>query len=216
VLQQLAGTGVTTVVIAGLANSYSGYLTTPEEFATQQYEGASTEFGPFAEPAVEQIVSDLSSAMAQGRSVSDTGTPPVKSGQAFTERPGVFFDDKPLFQQFGQVLVQPAASYARGSKVIATFRGAHPKNNLRTQDTFLKVERLDGSAWQTVANDWDFETTYAWRRESVAYSQVDVEWRIPLDAVPGTYRIRQFGDWKSGWTGGITPYAGATRIFQVE
>jgi neutral ceramidase len=216
VMKQLAGTGVSTVVIAGLTNTYSGYLTTPEEFATQQYEGASTEFGPYAEPAVEQIMSDLSAALAQGRSVSDTGVPPVKSGQAFAERPGVIFDDKPLFQQFGQVLVQPAASYARGSKVLATFRGAHPKNNLRTQDSFLRVERLNGSTWQTVANDWDFETTYAWRRESLAYSQVDVEWRVPMDAQPGTYRIRQFGDWKSGWTGAISGYAGTTRTFQVH
>jgi neutral ceramidase len=216
VMKQLAGSGVTTVVIAGLANSYSGYLTTPEEYATQQYEGASTEFGPFAEPAVEQIVSDLASALAQGRGVADTGTPPDKSRQAFAERPGVVFDDKPLFQQFGQVLVQPAASYARGGKVVATFRGGHPKNNLRTQDTFLKVERWNGSSWQTVANDWDFETTYTWRREGIAYSQVDVEWRIPPDAATGTYRLRQFGNWKNGWTGAVSSYAGTTRSFEVR
>jgi len=204
------------VVIAGLTNTYSGYLATPEEFATQQYEGASTEFGPVAEPAVEQIASDLSAALAQGRAVSDTGTPPDKSGQVFLERPGVVFDDKPLFQQFGQVLKQPAASYARGQTVVATFRGAHPKNNLRTQDTFLKVDRLVGSTWVTVYNDWDFETTYTWRREGIAYSQCDVEWRIPADAAPGTYRIRQFGNWKSGWTGAISPYSGTTRSFTVN
>ena len=215
-MRQLAGLGVTTVVIAGLANTYSGYLATPEEYGTQQYEGASTEFGPYAEPMAEQVVSDLAGALAQGRGVADTGTPPDKSGQFFAERPGVVFDDKPLFQRFGQVLVQPAGSYARGSTVVATFRGAHPKNNLRTQDTFLKVERLVGGAWQVVANDWDFETTYAWRREGIAYSQVDVQWRIPSDAVPGTYRIRQFGDWKSGWTGAISAYTGVTNSFQVH
>lgn len=216
VAKQLAGTGVTTVVIAGLANTYSGYLATPEEFATQQYEGASTEFGPHAEQAVEQIASDLSAALAQGRTVADTGTPPDKSGEVRLERPGVVFDDKPLFQSFGQVLAQPNASYARGSTVVATFRGGHPKNNLRTQDTFLKVQRLVNGSWVTVANDWDFETTYTWRRESVAYSRCDVEWRIPSDAVPGTYRLQQFGDWKSGWTGAISSYSGTTRSFTVN
>ena len=216
VLRQLAGQGVTTAVIAGLTNSYSGYLATREEYATQQYEGASTEFGPHAEQAVEQIASDLSAALAHGTPIADTGTPIDKSGQSFPERPGVVFDDKPLFQQFGQVLVQPAASYARGTTARATFRGAHPKNNLRTQDTFLRIERQSGSSWITVANDWDFETTYTWRREGIAYSQVDVEWRIPADAVPGTYRIRQFGDWKSGWTGAITPYSGTSRTFKVN
>lgn len=32
----------TVVVIAGLSNAYSGYITTKEEFQVQRYEGAST------------------------------------------------------------------------------------------------------------------------------------------------------------------------------
>jgi len=34
------------VVISGYANAYSQYITTPEEYAKQYYEGASTLFGP--------------------------------------------------------------------------------------------------------------------------------------------------------------------------
>lgn len=34
------------VVVAGYANDYASYLTTPEEYALQDYEGASTLFGP--------------------------------------------------------------------------------------------------------------------------------------------------------------------------
>lgn len=37
----------TNVVIAGLSNSYSGYVTTFEEYNYQRYEGASTIYGPF-------------------------------------------------------------------------------------------------------------------------------------------------------------------------
>jgi len=33
------------VVIAGPANTYAHYVTTPEEYAAQRYEGASTIFG---------------------------------------------------------------------------------------------------------------------------------------------------------------------------
>jgi len=216
VLQQLAGQGVTTAVIAGLSNSYSGYLATHEEFQLQHYEGASTEYGPYASAAVEQITHDLSAALANGTTLADTGTPPDKSNELRLERPGVVFDDKPLFQSFGQVLTQPNGSYARGGKAVVTFRAGHPKNNLRTQDTFLKVERLNGSNWDTVANDWDFETTYTWRREGIANSRVEVEWRIPANAQPGTYRIRHFGHWKSGWTGAISAYSGTSRTFQVN
>ncbi len=35
-----------TVVLAGLTNTYSSYVTTFEEYAMQRYEGASTIFGP--------------------------------------------------------------------------------------------------------------------------------------------------------------------------
>jgi neutral ceramidase len=34
------------VVVAGYCNDYASYLTTPEEYALQDYEGASTLFGP--------------------------------------------------------------------------------------------------------------------------------------------------------------------------
>lgn len=37
---------VATVVISGYANAYSQYITTPQEYAKQHYEGASTLFGP--------------------------------------------------------------------------------------------------------------------------------------------------------------------------
>lgn len=38
--------GVTRVHVQGYANDYAGYLTTPEEYALQRYEGAYTLFGP--------------------------------------------------------------------------------------------------------------------------------------------------------------------------
>ncbi len=53
VRQQLAAKGVDTVVVAGLSNSYAGYLTTREEFEMQHYEGASNEFGPWTLGAVQ-------------------------------------------------------------------------------------------------------------------------------------------------------------------
>lgn len=42
------------VVIAGLANSYSSYITTKEEYSLQRYEGASTLFGPYTNDAYIQ------------------------------------------------------------------------------------------------------------------------------------------------------------------
>lgn len=45
-LGALAPLGVTSALVHGYANSYTGYVTTPEEYAFQHYEGGYTLFGP--------------------------------------------------------------------------------------------------------------------------------------------------------------------------
>lgn len=216
VKERLAGSGVDTVVVAGLANSYTGYVATREEFAAQHYEGASTEFGPNTLAAYRQEYSELASAMAADEPVDNGVRPQDKSGQWFPERPGVVFDDKPLGEDFGDVLTQPSDSYAKGEAVTAVFRGAHPKNDLRTGGTFLEVQRKTGSGWHTVLTDRDWDTTYTWKREGIAYSRTTVEWRIDTNTPAGTYRLVQQGDWKNGWTGRISPYRGVSQAFTVR
>ena len=88
VLAQLQDSGVDTVIINGLANNYSGYLTTREEFATQHYEGASTEYGPYQTAAYIQEYTRLAEALRDGIEVYDSATPPDRSGKSFNERPG--------------------------------------------------------------------------------------------------------------------------------
>lgn len=198
VLAQLQDSGVDTVIINGLANNYSGYLTTREEFATQHYEGASTEYGPYQTAAYIQEYTRLAEALRDGIEVYDSATPPDRSGKSFNERPGVVFDDKPLKQTWGQTLTQPKTSYQKGDIATAVFRGAHPKNNLRTEDSFLKVQRLDNGKWVDYLSDSDFDTTYTWQRGGAAYSKAIIDWRIAKDTPAGTYRLTHQGDWKSG------------------
>jgi neutral ceramidase len=53
--QLLEATGPNSqVILIGLANEYASYFTTPEEFESQQYEGASTLYGPAAAPFVQR------------------------------------------------------------------------------------------------------------------------------------------------------------------
>ena len=216
VRQQLAAKGVDTVVVAGLSNSYAGYLTTREEFEMQHYEGASNEFGPWALGAVQQTVAHLTQAMVSGAAV-EPGLPPRDRTSALRlTRPGVAFDDKPLRESFGKVLQDAQPAYQSGQVVKASFRSGHPKNHLQTQDSFLRVERWQDGQWVAVAQDWDWETSYQWRREGIAYSVVDVVWRIPAGTPVGSYRLRHDGHWKNGWTGAINPYTGVSRAFRVD
>lgn len=213
VLDVLAGSGVTTAVIAGLSNQYMGYITTPEEYDTQQYEGASTEFGRNQLGALLQEFNALATGLAKG--TATPGITPTDSPYTGGTRPGVVLDDKPLGQKFGDVLTQPAASYTAGQTASAVFRGGHPKNNFRTMGTFLKVQKLEGGTWTDVLDDHDWDTSYTWVREGASYSRCTVEWRIRKGTAAGTYRLVQQGDWKNGWNGAVSAYTGTSRSFTV-
>ena len=217
------GNQVQRVILTGLANEYSGYVTTPEEYDSQQYEGASTLFGRLTFDAYLQIFGQLADAMAARQQVPAGPTPQDLGSVQIELQTGVVGDAVRVVppEQFGQVVTQPAASYPRGRSVVqATFRAGHPKNDLKRSDSYLFVERLVGQNWQWVAWDSMPETRFIWRRDKdadcPACSFADVEWHVPGDAVPGTYRIRHRGAWKHLLTGVISPYEGTTRTFTVQ
>ncbi|MDO9020686.1 MAG: neutral/alkaline non-lysosomal ceramidase N-terminal domain-containing protein [Deltaproteobacteria bacterium] len=73
-----AGDGVTRVVINGYANAYCSYLTTPEEYDAQRYEGASTLYGRWSLPVYCTELAGLTREMRAGRAQASVGdTPPV-------------------------------------------------------------------------------------------------------------------------------------------
>jgi neutral ceramidase len=219
VLGQLTPIGVTHAVIAGLSNAYAGYVTTPEEYPKQFYEGASTHFGQWTLGALQQEAEKLALAIRSGAAVP-TGPMPrdLRNSQSTLQTP-VLVDDKPLGASFGGVVVDANASYRPGQVVTVVFWAGHPKNNLRTQDSFLRVQRKNAGSWVDVAYDWDWETKFKWHRPAPvvcpACSHATVEWTIPADAPLGLYRIQHDGAWKHGITGAIAPYRGWSREFTV-
>ena len=213
VVQRLSPLGVDTAVIAGLANTYSGYLSTPEEYQTQQYEGASTEFGRHSLAAYIQSYTDLSDALLDG-STPSSSQPVDKSNERRSERRGVVSDGKFFRERWGQALVDARASYSRNSTVTVVFRGGHPKNNLKTQESYLTVQRRVGSQWQDFAYDWDWNTQYKWRRRGIDRSDIEISWKIPPNAPAGSYRIRHDGHRRNFF--GIRSYSGTSRSFVVN
>ena len=92
----------------------------------------------------------------------------------------------------------------------------NPKNNYRTQDSFLAVQRLEDGQWNTIRRDRDWDTEYHWQRSGIAYSLITIVWRIPSNMPAGQYRIVHYGDWMSAWSRAITPYTGASSVFTIE
>jgi len=58
------------------------------------------------------------------------------------------------------------------------------------------VEKITSAGTVTVANDWDPETLYFWKRDGIANSKITIKWDT-TNAAPGMYRIRHYGHWKS-------------------
>ncbi len=77
VLDAMSATGVTHLALGTYANEYAGYITTPEEYSAQHYEGASTLFGPHTLEAHQQVAAQLATAIAEGK--------PSPPGPAATE-----------------------------------------------------------------------------------------------------------------------------------
>lgn len=246
----LEPSGVRRVVIAGLANDYASYVTTPEEYDLQYYEGASTLFGKWTLDALQQEFKTLAAALRDGTQLGPGPQPPSLTLEEMEHQVGLAEDDSAIYHahrytdeevheepevtlergvqdetpsglNFGDVVDNrnANASYQPGDTVRVTFWGGHPSNDLRIQRTFLKVERQTSASWETVANDWDWETKFEWTRPCHSrrcrnYSHVTVVWGIPREVQPGIYRISHFGDWKKR-RGANTPYEGRSREFRV-
>lgn len=201
VLDTLRPAGVDTVVIAGLANEYVHYLTTREEYASQQYEGASNLFGPWSLAAVQQEMRRLAISLRDG-TAAPSG-PPTPAKTPGLRRTPYLPSDLPGVQPFGAVIEDAAAQYAPGDTAAARFQAGHPRNDPRAGGSYVYAERrnADGT-WSVVAQDRDPELLFDWQPlllpalpldSATGASVATARWRIPRDTPPGTYRLRHEG-----------------------
>ncbi len=208
------GVPLENVLMQGYANTYHQYVTTPEEYEAQQYEGGSTLFGRYTLPAYMQEFHRLATAFAAGRSVS-RGPAPVDNaaGQASLAPPPPP-DAAPPGRAFGDVLLAPAGTYSAGQRVTVEFVSGHPANNLRRNATFAEIQRRDGSTWKRVAHEGQWPVIFRWQRRGPAESVARFEWTIPAGTPRGTYRVQHFGDVKDAG-GAVRPVLGTTPGFDV-
>lgn len=205
----IVGADLRDVLVAGYSNAYLHYVTTPEEYDVQEYEGGSTLFGRWELPALRQTAAALAEAMRDGRPVG-RGTPEPLRPPRRVHR-GHAHGRPPEVPHPGRAFGEPLALVVAAGRVTASFVGAHPGNDLRRGGTFLMVERRAGGAvgWVPVADDRDWSTTFRWARTGAASSTAWITWDFPQDAAPGPYRIRYHGDTAAG------PFTGESAVFEL-
>ncbi|XP_076825359.1 putative neutral ceramidase C [Clavelina lepadiformis] len=153
------------VVLAGLSNVYTHYITTPEEYEAQRYEGASTIFGPHTFQAYYQTYSSLVGPLVTAKqdNVSRGPAPDNILSEQIQLLPPPFPDRVPDGKNFGDVITDVNSTYKPGEKASVSFYGANPRHNMKLESTYLAVEQLvNKTTWKTVYVDTDWSTIFQW------------------------------------------------------
>lgn len=197
------------VIAQGYVNGYGHYVTTPEEYGAQNYEGGATAFGRNQLPAFQQIFDGMAQAFKEGKSV-EVGKPAGDLTGLIPAAPGsnTWADIKPLGKNFGDILSAPKRVKS-GQKVTIKLVGANPNNNLRHGEGYLSIEKPDGTV---VAND-SSESTLITFANSWGTTTVTLDWHTK-NVEPGEYIIRFRGDSKA-LGGKLTPFEAKATVTVV-
>lgn len=198
------------IVIAGYTNGYAGYVTTPEEYMLQQYEGAHTLHGRWSLPAYQQIASQLANALESGAA--------VQSNVVYDDWRGKTVelllhdgDTKPLpdGKHYGDAVPQTQTRYKVGDTVTGEFWSEIPTAHYTTGNNYLLVEYKTETGWLAVASDTDWNTRVRWREQDDAWL-AQLSWQIPTGSKAGQYRITHSGHDKNG-----RPHSGESQVFTI-
>jgi neutral ceramidase len=172
--------GVRGVTMMGLTNEFVQYLTTPEEYDRQHYEGGSTIYGPAEGAAVSDALVELTERMRDGKR--------AQAPYPFDPRNGVVADGRPFGDgsSVASADTQPV-DVPPGAQAVFKWRGGPSGLDKRLDKPFIAIERRSrpGGGWRRVADDLGL--SIVWTAD--ADGNYNVHWQVPRAAKPGTYRI---------------------------
>jgi neutral ceramidase len=234
---KLGSMGVDTIIVQPMTNAYASYLTTREEYAAQNFEGAFTMFGPFEEGALMQET-DMLAASIINNTKPDNGPAPLDiGGDQILLTPVARKESSADTGECGRVTVQPNASYTLSAdkEVKAVFIGADQRTVLELSVsgelegyfgsdafTFIKIERKTETGWTNFATDRDPYTTLTLTDNSGGGIDATVTFRLKPYGMPqpspGTYRITYQGIAKrtKGLKTTYEKFAGTTEEFVLN
>ncbi|KAF4987540.1 hypothetical protein FGRMN_10292 [Fusarium graminum] len=214
------------VVAGGPGNTYAHYVTTPEEYDAQRYEGGSTVHGRHSLDAYINLTSTYLGYLLQedGAKKPPTGPPaPDNRKNSLALVTGVVYDNPKIGTKFGDTVKDVSKTkFNVGDTINATFVGANPRNNLRLEATYAAVERKTDSKWVQVRTDDDWDLLFEWKRLDglLGSSEVSITWETgwqdAREVSAGTYRLSYHGDSKAPVTGKISEFVGRSSEFSLD
>ncbi len=181
-LEAAAG-ACTDAMVVGLAQSYLGYFTTPEEYDQQHYEGGHTVFGRHTSLLVERTHAALTAALVTGGGPAPVVAPDPGSGR-WSSPDGVQPPGRTPARRL-RVLTEPPEVVARFDTITFAWRGARRGDDRPLDRPFLVLERRDeDGSFVAVADDLDVGTV--WEQRGRRYQ---ARYEVPADLPLGRYRF---------------------------
>jgi neutral ceramidase len=171
-----SGFGITHVVIAGLANEYLSYFTTPEEYERQHYEGAATLYGKTASLVLQGTLTDLASRLVLSE--------PSPTPYDYDPTNGVAADAAVFSQgaDSANATAQPQTT-ARLAHASFGWSGGVRGFDRPVDGAFVHIRRQVGAGWQDVTDDLGLQIL--WTVDD--NGNYTATWEVPLDAATGSY-----------------------------
>ncbi|HEX5908954.1 MAG TPA: neutral/alkaline non-lysosomal ceramidase N-terminal domain-containing protein, partial [Thermoleophilaceae bacterium] len=179
VRSQIAGSGIGDVVLSGLANEFILYLTTPQEYDRQHYEGGNTQFGRQSGNLLKNEIAGLAGRLARNQAAPDPYAFDPTNGVAPTDAdygPGA---------ASASVLSQPRPAYARLQRAELSWQGGTLGLDRPVDKAFVTAQRLTRKGWKS--EDSDLGLAMLWSVDD--RGRYRVRWEIPRTAPRGTYRL---------------------------
>lgn len=193
------------VAIAGLANGYVSYTSTPEEYDACHYEGSFTLYGRHQGARLRDFASRLARSLAGDGKAGSTPVPvPPAFGIGISGRSPVR-----TTPDAGEVVQEPEPRIGRYGRAVFRWRGGDPAIDAPRGGAFVTLERLDGGDWVPRATDDVYRDTTVRGRDDV-WTEA---WQFSACERAGRYRFRVRGRANRG--SGTEHYELASDEFEV-
>ena len=178
VLEVAREVGVKGVTVMGLTNEFIQYITTPEEYDRQHYEGGSTIYGPAKGAALTDVMVEMARNLRDGKR--------APKPYPFDPRHGVEPNGAPFGKgassatATAQPMTQPP-----GAQAVFQWQGGPRGEDRRLDRRFIAIERKGKSGWQRVTDDLGVSIVWTGDPDG-AYS---AHWQISPKSKAGRYRF---------------------------
>lgn len=210
---------ISDIVLSGLTNDFSGYITTPEEYSTQNYEGGHTLHGQQSLNALRQEFFGMASDLIQGIEFTNASKSEIipldLSGKV---HPLKLPESDTVTTEPKQVLKPNGNLYQKGNQVVCKVSAASPNVGYPNVNSYLWVEKKNGSGWEKVRSDSDFDTKFTYQSPGIfdkGLGKMELVWETSPSIPNGEYRLVHEGIYLSP-TEKKSNYRVECPVFQVQ